>query len=171
MLVGQYTFELYSMGDPARIASQVISGIGFLGAGTIIVTGRQRITGLTTAAGLWASAAVGISVGIGLYEAALIGCIMIFIIETFVKTFGASNYKNHKVTSIYCQIKSINVISFIVNEIENYGFNIESIEKSIDGGMAVVFVFTYNNKEHMEKLMCELSEHTDIILVREVKAS
>ena len=54
------------------MGAQVVSGIGFLGAGTIVVTRRSQIKGLTTAAGLWASAAVGLAVGIGFYEAAVI---------------------------------------------------------------------------------------------------
>ena len=56
MMTNAYLIEYYGGGDPARLGAQVISGIGFLGAGTIIVTGRQQVKGLTTAAGLWASA-------------------------------------------------------------------------------------------------------------------
>ena len=60
MLVSQYIYASYGVGDPARLSAQVISGIGFLGAGTIIVTGKQEVKGLTTAAGLWAAAIVGL---------------------------------------------------------------------------------------------------------------
>ena len=56
MLVSQYIYASYGVGDPARLSAQVISGIGFLGAGTIIVTRRNQIKGLTTAATLWATA-------------------------------------------------------------------------------------------------------------------
>lgn len=55
MLTGQYMFEKFSTGDPARLGAQVISGIGFLGAGSIIVEGKTKVRGLTTAAG-WPSA-------------------------------------------------------------------------------------------------------------------
>ena len=61
----QYISQVFGTGDPARMAAQVVSGIGFLGAGTIIVTSRSQIKGLTTAAGLWAAAAMGLAVGIG----------------------------------------------------------------------------------------------------------
>ena len=64
MMTNQYIYQMYSIGDPVRMAAQVVSGIGFLGAGTIVVTRRSQIKGLTTAAGLWASAAVGLAVGI-----------------------------------------------------------------------------------------------------------
>ena len=65
MLTNQYIFQTSATGDPTRMAAQVVSGIGFLGAGTIIVTRRNQIKGLTTAAGLWASAGVGLALGIG----------------------------------------------------------------------------------------------------------
>ena len=58
--------------DVSRFGAQVINGIGFLGAGTILVTGHQQVTGLTTAAGLWASACTGLAVGAGFYEGVLV---------------------------------------------------------------------------------------------------
>ena len=69
MLTNQYVVQVYPGGDPVRMGAQVVSGIGFLGAGTIIVTRHNQIKGLTTAAGLWAAAAVGLATGIGFYEA------------------------------------------------------------------------------------------------------
>ena len=59
-------------GDPARLGAQVVSGIGFLGAGAIIVTGYHQVQGLTTAAGLWVSAALGLAIGAGYYILAAI---------------------------------------------------------------------------------------------------
>ena len=58
MLTNQYVCQVFGTGDPVRMGAQVVSGIGFLGAGTIIVTKRNQIKGLTTAAGLWASASM-----------------------------------------------------------------------------------------------------------------
>ena len=80
MLLSQYEFamvmgpwkgiaqELGMKTDVSRFGAQVINGIGFLGAGTILVTGRQEVKGLTTAAGLWASACMGLAIGAGFYE-------------------------------------------------------------------------------------------------------
>ena len=73
MIVSQYGFsdvlekDLVRL-DPSRIASQVVSGIGFIGAGTIILLQRQIVRGLTTAAGVWATAGIGLAVGAGMYE-------------------------------------------------------------------------------------------------------
>ncbi|MBQ8371234.1 MAG: MgtC/SapB family protein, partial [Clostridia bacterium] len=72
VMTGVYAQDRLGVGDPFRIAAQVMSGIGFLGAGTILVRGKTLVTGLTTAAGLWTTAAIGIAVGVGFYEAALI---------------------------------------------------------------------------------------------------
>lgn len=67
----------FSGGDPTRIAAQVVVGIGFLGAGAIMQR-QNSVLGLTTAAGLWISAAIGMAVGIGMYVLALISTIIIF---------------------------------------------------------------------------------------------
>ena len=71
------------------MGAQVISGIGFLGAGSIIVTGRNQVKGITTAAGLWASACVGLAVGIGFYLGAIIGGVMIYLIMEVIQHVDA----------------------------------------------------------------------------------
>src|SRR6478672_3626260 len=73
--------------DPSRIAAQVVSGIGFLGAGTIIFLKREVIKGLTTAAGLWTVAGVGLAVGSGLYIAAGVTTVLVLIILAIVKPY------------------------------------------------------------------------------------
>ena len=68
--------------DVSRLGAQVINGIGFLGAGTIIVTGRQQVKGLTTAAGLWASACMGLAIGAGYFECGILACVAIYLTIT-----------------------------------------------------------------------------------------
>ena len=82
MLTNQYIFQVFQASDPVRMGAQVVSGIGFLGAGTIIVTRHRQIKGLTTAAGLWAAAGVGLAIGVGFYEAAVAGAVIIFLVIT-----------------------------------------------------------------------------------------
>ena len=65
--------------DPSRVAAQVVSGIGFLGAGTIVLR-RKVVHGLTTAASLWTVAAVGLAVGSGLYVAAVTATVLVLVI-------------------------------------------------------------------------------------------
>lgn len=81
MLISQYTRDVLGITtDVTRLGAQVINGIGFLGAGTIIVTRRQQVKGLTTAAGLWASACMGIAIGAGYYVAAVSACLLIMLV-------------------------------------------------------------------------------------------
>lgn len=96
MLTGQYMQNYFGTGDPARLGAQVISGIGFLGAGGII-SSREKIRGLTTAAGLWASACIGLSIGIGFYAAAIVFTIAVFLtLSKFRKIERYINTKFHK---------------------------------------------------------------------------
>lgn len=83
MSTGVFT-ATYISGDASRIGAQVVSGIGFLGAGTIMVT-KGHIKGLTTAAGLWASACIGLAIGTGFYEAAIVGTVAVFFVERGLK--------------------------------------------------------------------------------------
>lgn len=89
MMTNEYIYMLYNQPniDMTRMAAQVVSGIGFIGAGTILVTRDNRIKGLTTAAGLWAAAALGLAIGIGFYEIAIIGSILIIAVVTLMKPF------------------------------------------------------------------------------------
>lgn len=104
MLTNQYIYQIYGTGDPARMGSQVVSGIGFLGAGTIIVTRRSQIKGLTTAAGLWAAAAVGLAVGIGFYEAAVFGSLAIFTVLTILQRLDTMVRHNAKYLELYVEL-------------------------------------------------------------------
>ena len=68
--------------DVSRLGAQVVSGLGFIGAGTIIVTRNRTVKGLTTAAGLWASGVIGLSIGAGFYEGGLIATLLVLLTET-----------------------------------------------------------------------------------------
>ena len=92
--------------DPSRLGAQVISGIGFLGAGSIIITGHHRgqhIKGLTTAAGLWASACMGLVVGSGFYEAAVIMCAFLFAVIATLNHLDAKYLKDSTVMRFYIE--------------------------------------------------------------------
>ena len=91
MLVSQYMYASYGVGDPARLSAQVISGIGFLGAGTIIVTRRNQVKGLTTAAGLWTTSAVGLALGAGMYIIGITGTLLIVLEQFLMHRFHFGN--------------------------------------------------------------------------------
>lgn len=81
MSTGQFAGILYEGVDASRIGASVVSGIGFLGAGSIIITRQNHIQGLTTAAGLWAAGCIGLALGISFYEAAIVGTIAVYFTE------------------------------------------------------------------------------------------
>lgn len=98
-----YMFGLYENVDPARIPAQVVSGIGFLGAGTIIVTRNSRIKGLTTAAGLWCCATIGIAIGSGFYSGAIICSIAVLVIMRVLTFVDRSFIKYNKYIYLYVE--------------------------------------------------------------------
>ena len=88
-LVGNYLYlGLHLRADVTRISGQVITGLGFIGAGTIIVTRSSDIKGLTTAAGLWTSGIIGIALGSGYYEGGLLATVLVLITETTLARLG-----------------------------------------------------------------------------------
>ena len=106
MLTNQYIYQTFGAGDPVRMGAQVISGIGFLGAGTIIVTRRNQIKGLTTAAGLWTAAAVGLAIGVGFYEAAILGALAVCVVMTVMQHLDNTMRRNTKRIEVYVEISS-----------------------------------------------------------------
>lgn len=95
MLTNQYMVDIIGLAtDPARLGAQVVTGVGFLGAGTILMRGGGRkVEGLTTAAGLWACACIGLALGIGFYSAAIITTLLVFLSLTVFMKFATDIYK------------------------------------------------------------------------------
>ena len=93
MSTGQFAALNFTT-DVTRIGAQVVSGIGFLGAGSIIVN-KRRITGLTTAAGLWASACIGLAIGIGFYEGAIVGTVAVWFTERVLRGVSQRIRESH----------------------------------------------------------------------------
>ena len=101
MMMGMFVYQNYNISDPTRMGAQVISGIGFLGAGTIMVTGFHSIKGLTTAAGLWVDACMGLVIGIGFYEAAITMLIIILLVMVVGEKLQAKLLASSKRFRIY----------------------------------------------------------------------
>jgi Uncharacterized membrane protein len=128
IMTNQYVFEKYGISDPTRIAAQVVSGIGFLGAGTIIVTGRHQVKGLTTAAGLWATACMGLAIGIGFYKAALFACFLIAFATVVLHRFDNIMLSKSKMIDVYMEIKKNVPINRVIDQIKTNDMVIDSLE-------------------------------------------
>lgn len=110
MMTNDYICKIYGTGDVARMGAQVVNGIGFLGAGTIITTGHNRVKGLTTAAGLWAAACIGLAIGSGFYEGAILGTLMMVVIMVLLHTFDRRLVSTTKVVIFYIEYNKMKAL-------------------------------------------------------------
>jgi putative Mg2+ transporter-C (MgtC) family protein len=106
-MIGFYAYDILGVSnDPLRIAAQVVSGISFLGVGTILLKGRFQITGLTTAAGIWTSAAIGLALGVGFYEGAVITFVCAIVTVSIAQRLETRINKGYTRFGIYVEIRS-----------------------------------------------------------------
>lgn len=118
--------------DVSRFGAQVINGVGFLGAGTILVTGRREVKGLTTAAALWASACMGLAIGAGFYESVVLGTVLIFLSMRFLPTIENMMVERAPFLNIYVEFESLDNIGAIIGRIKEQNSQILDVE--IDHG-------------------------------------
>jgi len=116
--------------DVSRLGAQVINGIGFLGAGTIIVTGRQQIKGLTTAAGLWASACMGLAIGAGFYVGALVACILIIITVVLLTKLESFILAHSRNVNMYIEFENMDDVALIVSTFKEQDVKVFDVEIS-----------------------------------------
>ncbi len=114
--------------DIVRLGAQVINGIGFLGTGTILVTSRSEVKGLTTASGLWASACMGLAAGAGFYEGTLIGFFFIILCINVLPFIEKAILPRSKNMNIYLEMDSIQNIGEVVNKVKAEGIALYDVE-------------------------------------------
>ena len=131
MMTNQYVYAYYETGDPVRMGAQVISGIGFLGAGTIVLTGRNQIKGITTAACLWTAACSGLAIGIGFYEGALVSAIVIAFIMTGVRRLDLWTRNHSQYLDVFLEFNGgKNAFSEFLNYARSHQFDVTNIQVS-----------------------------------------
>lgn len=183
MLLGQYfhsmltgPWQLLAPGsastDVARMGAQVINGIGFLGAGTIIVTGRQEVKGLTTAAGLWASACMGLAVGAGFYECVLLAFVLILLSIRVLPFVENSIIENTRNLNIYVEFESMEDFGAIISRIKKQDVQILDVEfervREEKLHPSAIFVLRMRRKMHHAQFFAALSEMESIRFIEEL---
>lgn len=128
MLTNEYIVQVCGTGDPARMGSQVVSGIGFLGAGTIMVTRHNQIKGLTTAAGLWAAAAVGLATGIGFHEAAITGALVIFLTLSVLSSLDGRMHRRTDHFEAYVELPDTTSLGMFMDALQPRGITVEDVQ-------------------------------------------
>ena len=172
MLTNQYIFQVFGSGDPVRMAAQVVSGIGFLGAGTIIVTRRNQIKGLTTAAGLWSAAGVGLALGVGFYEAAIVGSFAVFFVMTLLQKMDNKLHRRSRQLEAYIELSSISLGDFL-RTMRDEGIDVSDVqreheEESADGVRAYVATLKGKKRQNHTELMEKVLEIPGVIFVEEL---
>ena len=161
MLTNQYIFQVFGTGDPVRMGAQVVSGIGFLGAGTIVVTRRSHIKGLTTAAGLWSSAAVGLALGIGFYEAAFIGGFAVFFAMTIMQSLDIRLHQKAKALEIYFElVRDVSLGEFlrVAQEKDLIIRNVQRESSGENGGRAYIATVKVQKRRNLTELSDEIRD-------------
>ena len=162
-----YNMHLYT--DIGRLGAQVIAGIGFIGAGTIIVTKRRQVKGLTTAAGLWTCAIIGLAIGAGYFEAALLSTIIILLAEIFFSRFEYWVLENAKNINIYVEYTGNENLDSVIRLLKSYRIVIIDLEITKSGvNSCAIFQLQLPKKISHDKVMTSISASEGIISVEEL---
>ena len=169
-LTSQYLFynlNLYT--DIGRLGAQVVAGIGFIGAGAIIVTKRRQVKGLTTAAGLWTCAIIGLAVGAGYYEAAVISTLIILVAEILFVKFEYWVLVNSRNLNIYVEYDDNDHLDNIIRLIKGYRIVIIDLEITKSGNNScAIFQLQLPKKISHDKIMTAISSAEGIVSVEEL---
>ena len=159
--------------DVSRFGAQVINGIGFLGAGTVIATNQQKVKGLTTASGLWASACLGLVVGSGFYEAALFAFLLIVITMWLLRPLEEVIIERSRNINIYVELRSIADMGAVLKTIKDQDINIFDMdihhgkEQIVQKPNAVLYLRMPHRAPHHE-LITLLSDLDEVYTVKEI---
>lgn len=174
-LTGIFCADTLGMGaDPMRIGAQVVSGIGFIGAGTIMVTRGTHVRGLTTAAGLWSTAAIGLAVGAGFYEGAVVCTLLISIVISRLKGIDRLLNSKKKYMDVYIEICGTVNVNPVLNKLSELNIGITETDIIVpksgkSDNVGINFELCSKGKElFTEKEVTELIlsiEHVEIVLV------
>lgn len=164
-IVSQYGFG-FDLKDSSRVAAQVVSGIGFLGAGTIIFQ-KNVVRGLTTAAGLWVTAAIGLACGTGMYIVATIAVAMVLfgleVMNSFIPTFGTTTVQLTFTASTKESVKR--VVEQIKNDcIELYSYELRDRRTSKGEIFEANIEMKVKRGNHNERLIDYMDEFDDVTI-------
>lgn len=164
MIVSKYGFYDMNIGDGARIAAQVVSGVGFLGAGVIFVR-HGTVSGLTTAAGMWVTSGIGLCIGSGLYLIGIVSTILVVGLQTlFHKGFIVKKFQSSQ--NIYLEIRyQQNVFSEIRDILYEYKADIHDMKvDKMNNNIMLLEIEIITSKEFdRNKLLCEMIDKDYVV--------
>lgn len=171
-LIGLFVWtELNGASDPLRIAAQVISGIGFLGVGTILVKEHDHITGLTTAAGLWTTASIGIACGFGFYIGALVGTLVVAITSAILFKLEARGRKKNRKRMIYLEIQGTEGLNEYIDWLEDdwraKQVTVVPPHTAMDGHVGLEVILPLIGNEDIKEMLSGLRGKEGVLFVLE----
>ena len=170
MITNIHTFLFYQAGDLTRMPAQVISGVGFLGAGCILVTGQHRIKGVTTAAGIWAAACLGLCIGAGDYLVAGIEMVIALVTMTALRLVDRKIDLYSKYMRFYVELESASAVSNLMKYMRANGMKIndmEFLDKKQSGSVGVVVVFRLSQRDSTEHVISAFEQQKGVIYASE----
>lgn len=164
---------LHYFTDIGRLGAQVVAGIGFIGAGCIIVTQRQRIKGLTTAAGLWTTAIIGLSIGAGFYEGGVVATVLILVAELVFAKLEYAILKSAPELNLLMEYTDRECLEdvldkFKANDVKVINMNITRSEASKKHNACAIFYLRLSKKYPAETLLTELNQTNGVISAEEI---
>lgn len=159
--------------DTSRMAAQVISGVGFLGAGTIMVTGKNQVKGLTTAASLWAVATVGIAIGAGFIYGACIGFMLIMVVVKVLEKASRYQENHNRTLEIYMELSPEGGMNRVMEYIRSKEFEIRSMHREYQNTLksedvAIVIELDLGTKIEHNGILIELEKIKGLDYVEEI---
>ena len=159
--------------DVSRFGAEAVKGIGFLGAGTIVVTARQQVKGLTTAAGLWASVCLGLAIGAGFYACALISMLFMLVCMYALPPLERRMTRRTHHMNISLEVESMEKLGTVVGHLRAQGVRIFDFEVNRSGSAALPnflcqFSAVLPDRRDYPELLAELSALDGVILIEEI---
>ena len=179
MLTGDWADVVKVVGmkfDAGRYASQVVSGIGFLGAGTILATAHQQVSGLTTATGLFTSVCIGMAVGAGFYELVIVGVLLVIIVMNLMTPLEGEFKRRVRNINIYVEFVAMEDLAQIVDVIKQMGatiFEIDIEQNKREGEKvpgAVISMKMQKGKASHSEMLSSIAELPCVMSIRELIA-
>ena len=173
-LTSQFLYlNMHYYTDMARLGAQVVAGMGFIGAGTIIVTRRQRVKGLTTAAGLWTSAIVGLALGGGFYEGGIAATVLVLAAELLFSKLEYRMMENAPEVNLYMEYTGKPCLENVLRlyrerELKVLNMEITRSAETEKHNACAIFTLRLNRKCSAEQLLTEMNAISGVVSMEEL---
>lgn len=168
-IVDIYCILQYGTGDPVRLAQGVISGIGFLGVGTIVVTGKSHVKGLTTAATLWTTSVLGISIGAGYIYSSVITFLLVMLAITFLGGISRHQDKYNRDLELQIELQNAGGVNRLMDYVKKNDFKICSMHKKIEEEYVNIQLrLNIGKKRNHDDIISEISMLEEVNYIEEI---